>query len=376
MVQFCTNFLPGGGIQTHVVDLTRCLRAQGHHVILAGEPGAGSAGEPEASFLALPLDEVSTPGQPLLRRLAFAVRAAWRLRSALRRLRVDLIHAHETAPALVARLATLGLPVPVVLTFHGAEPARLDSVARIARHCADLVLSPSRTTLGFLTDRGLPADRARVMGLGVHALPPVEANDAAALRRELLGGNDGVLFFSLSRLDRQKGLDVMIEVARRVIAVRPEVVFVVAGGIGSHAREVERWIEQAGVAENFHLVGVTGEAELYLAAADVYLLTSRWEALPISIVEAFRAGLPVLATDCGGVKELVSADVGRLCAVEDVEALSHAVLELAGDEDLRRRLGAAALELSREARFSPEAVYTEFESVYAQLLARRARTAA
>ena len=370
VVQFCTNFRPGGGIQTHVVDLTRCLRAQGHQVVLAGEPGEGSAGEPAETFIELPLGEVSAPKSPVLRRVGFALLAAWRLRGDVRRRGIELIHAHETAPAIVARLATLGLRVPVVFTFHGAEPSRVDGVARVARICADLVISPSRTTLGFLTDRGLAPERARVMGLGVHPLSPIDPERAAVLRRELLGGEQGVLFFSLSRLDRQKGLDVMVEVARRVVAVRPDVVFVVAGGIGSDASDVQGWIDEAGLGAHFRLVGVTAEAELYLAAADVYLLTSRWEALPISIVEAFRAGLPVIATDCGGVKELVSPEVGRLRAVEDVGGLTEAVLELAGKEALRCELGAAALERSGDARFSPEAVYPRFEAVYAELLGR------
>jgi glycosyltransferase involved in cell wall biosynthesis len=378
VVQFCSNFRPGGGIQRHVMDLTRCLRAQGHFVLLAGEPGAGAEDEPAETFVALPLFRVSRPGGAVLPRVLWACVAAWRLRRVLRRERIALVHVHETAPALVARIATFGLGVPIAMTFHGAEPARTASVARIARACADLVISPSRATLQALVERGVPAARTRVMGLGVHPLAPVDDAAVRTKRRELLGavGGDGdssdaergVLFVSLSRLDRQKGIDLMIEVARRVAAVRGDVVFAVAGGTGSHAAEVARWAAEAGVAERVRFLGVTREVALVLAAADGYLLTSRWEALPISIVEAFRAGRPVIATDCGGVRELVDETVGRLCPVEDVAALTAAVLELAGDAALRRRLGAAALARSREPRFDPAVVYTEFERVYAGLL--------
>ena len=164
----------------------------------------------------------------------------------------------------------------------------------------------------------------------------------------------------------------MIEVARRVLEERSDVVFAVAGGPGSDSDHVEQWAREAGVERHVRFLGVTREVALHLAASDIYLLTSRWEALPISIVEAFRAGLPVIATDCGGVKELVSPSVGRLCPVEDAEAITAAVLELADDPALRAHLGDAARTLSTAARFSPEAVYSEFEGVYEDVLSARA----
>jgi len=108
-----------------------------------------------------------------------------------------------------------------------------------------------------------------------------------------------------------------------------------------------------------------------LAAADIFILTSRWEALPISIVEAFRAGLPVIATDCGGVKELVDDAVGRLCQVGDVDGLAEAVLELAGNRDLRAQLSQNATELSQSDRFDPDHVHGEFERFYQSLVAKQ-----
>lgn len=109
-----------------------------------------------------------------------------------------------------------------------------------------------------------------------------------------------------------------------------------------------------------------------MAAADFMLLTSRWEALPISIVEAFHAGLPVIATDCGGVSELVSERVGRLCPVGDVEGLAAAVLELAENEGLRKTLGANARALAREERFDPDHVHARIEQLYRQMLEKAA----
>ena len=105
-----------------------------------------------------------------------------------------------------------------------------------------------------------------------------------------------------------------------------------------------------------------------MSASDIFLLTSRWEALPISIVEAFRAALPVIATDCGGVAELVQDGVGRLCSVGDEEALSNAIVELARNSELRQDLAQEALAQSKGKRFDPETVHLAFERFYQETI--------
>lgn len=369
LMQFCTDFPKGGGIQTHVADLSRWLRAKGHHVTFAGEPGASADPETCDAMIALPMWRVNGRGGGRLARVRAAFQAARLLRRALRQAPVDLIHVHETAPALVARLATFGTGIPVLMTFHGSPPERFAAVARIARCCSDRTASPSRTVLDGLILAGLPAERAEVLGLGIKPLPEVTADEVAGLRRTYLPDGKGFLIFSASRLAPQKGIDVMIEVARRVTARHPEVQFVV-GGHGPLADQVDGWARAAGMAGHMRFPGSLPTVPRHLKACDLYLLTSRWEALPISIVEAFRAGRPVVATDCGGVAELVDESVGALCPVGDVGALTAAVLALIADEGLRRARGAAALERSREARFDPEAVHGHIEATYRRMVGR------
>lgn len=369
ILEVSTNFHPGG-IQRHVLDLTTYLRSRGHTVVLAGGEGAWGGTGTDPEFVRVPLDAVAGTGGSGLRRLSRLPGCAALLRREIRRRAIDLVHAHETAPALAARLATLGLGVPVVMTFHGSEPSRVASVARIGRLCADRVLSPSRLSLEALIAHGLPADRARQLGLGVAAFPARDPGEIADLRRTLLGGRAGPLIVSLSRLDRQKGLDVMVEAMRRLIVAHPGATCVVAGG-GPLEGSVKGWAAEAGVAEAMRFLGPVTGVDRYLRAADIYLLTSRWEALPISIVEAFRAGLPVVATDCGGVSELVDDSVGALVPVGDAAAIAAALDRLAGDAALRQAKGAAALARSGEARFDPDAVHAGFERFYAETLEAR-----
>lgn len=369
LMQLATNFRPGG-IQRHVLDLTAALRAGGHHVVLAGDDGDWRDEAASHDFLPLQLTALTWEGGALPKRLARLPAAATALRRGLLAQNVDLIHAHETAPAMVARIASIGRRCPVVMTYHGAAPDREAEVARQGRRFADVVISPSKVALDRLVAKGLPAERTRVIGLGVPPLPKIDPARIAARRAALLGDTAGPLVVSLSRMSVQKGLDDMIAVAGKVIAQHPGAVFAVGGG-GPLADEVSAWAAQSGLGDRFRLLGPVRDVAEHLLAADLYLLTSRWENLPISIVEAFRAGLPVIATDCGGVRELVDDQVGSLCRVGDVDGIAAAVAEVLADDSLRRSKGAAALARSDEPRFDPDQVHQRFAALYEEILAQR-----
>jgi glycosyltransferase involved in cell wall biosynthesis len=294
-------------------------------------------------------------------------RNALRLREAISKHRFDLIHVHETAPALVARLATLGLNIPIIMTFHGSAPSRIPSAAKIGKYCADFVASPSRLSLDALIKHGVKASKTKVLRNGIKPLRAVSEDKIARLRDRYTPGGKGQIVFSPSRLAPQKGIDVMIDVAKRVTQELPDTQFVIAGG-GQLTGTVNEWADAAGVGENMHFLGAIDTVPEHLRASDLFLLTSRWEALPISILESFRAGLPVVATDCGGVSELVDDRVGVLCEVEDVEGLSEAVLSLLRSRELHRQKQEGALERSREEQFDLDYAHAQFLATYRDLV--------
>ena len=368
ILQLCTNYLMGG-IQRHVIELGDFLVERGHKVVLAGDHGEWEPKGEAPLYEHVGLNQISSMGGSLINRVSHLLPAARRLTEILKRHRIELIHAHETAPAIIARLATRNLPLPILFTYHGSERERIASVASTARRTADLTISPSRTSLEHLIEHGLPRERSRVVGLGTHPLPAPDMARAAQLRRQLLGEGGRYLISSLSRMDHQKGIDMMIEVARKIRDKRDDVVMAIAGH-GPLETHVEGWAEVANVADRVHFLGYTEDVVSLLAASDLYLLTSRWEALPISIVEAFQMRLPVIATDCGGVGELVDESVGRLLPVGDITGIAEAALELIGDDEKRRKLGQAAHARSQEARFSPHDVKLEMEALYREMIAR------
>jgi glycosyltransferase involved in cell wall biosynthesis len=357
-----------GGITRHMVALTQALRARGHRVTFAGSPDAWVNAASDRDFLDLPIRHVSSEGGALPRRLAALATAAWRLRRWLKRNPVDLMHAHDSAPALVADLARKGLKIPLIVTYHGSEPERIAGFGRIARGC-DLVVTPSHRAADDLAGvGGVPRDKLRVLGLGV--APPPEVGDAAieSLRRELLCGGER-LIVTIARLTHQKGIDILIDCVARLKQTHPAWRFVVAGD-GFQEAELKALAVERGVLSHLTFLGRTSEPHRLLRAADLFLLTSRWEALPFTIVEAFQAGTPAVATACSGVVELIDDDVGRVVPVGHVAAICAAVEDALADEPRRRALGAAALARSKEDRFDPDWVHPQFERLY-RAMARR-----
>lgn len=371
IIQFCTKF-GAGGIARHAVDLGLWLRARGHDVVFAGAPGEILDAERENFYVPISTDRVSGDSG-LMSRIGHVLTCSMKLRRFLRDEGADLIHCHESAPAIVARLASAGMSIPVLLTYHGSEPERIRQFARVGRLTAQKVITPSHRSAGDLINRGgLPESRVRVIGLGVKTPPPVSAALVDSLRRELLGSEGRILVVVVARIAYQKGIDILIRVVRRINRDRQDIRVVVVGD-GELMDEMEALSAASGTDRLIRFVGHIDEPRIYLDAADLFLLTSRWEALPISIVEAFRAGLPVVAADTSGVAELVDSSVGAVLPIGDEEAFAGAVLKICGDDALRSEMSAAALERSAEDRFSPDHIHRIFEALYEQVLGGKSR---
>lgn len=357
-----------GGITRHVLALRDWMRGRGHRITLGGTSSFWAGKDTEPDYVELPTKYVSGIGGALPVRLFHVARGVWTLRRWLKRNRVDLIHAHESAPALVANLARRGLGIPLAVTYHGSEPSRIASFGGIAR-AADLVITPShRSAEDLATTGGVPHEKLKVLGLGVAPPPDDAPEEIAALRRELLGDGDRVVV-TLARLEHQKGIDILIDAAALILKDHPGVRFAVAGD-GVDEGRLKAQARALGIAKEVRFLGRVSRPHLYLRASDLFLLTSRWEALPFSIVEAFQAGIPAVAAACSGVVELIDDQVGAVVPVGDVAAIAAAVGRIVGDDALRAAMGQAALERAKLDRFDPDWVHRQFEETYYGLAGR------
>jgi glycosyltransferase involved in cell wall biosynthesis len=289
------------------------------------------------------------------------VRAVAELVTVLRRIRPSIVHTHTPKPSIYGRVAARFVRVPVVVnTVHGLYalpddpwPKRLAvyGAERLAATCSQAELIASPEDLRTLSRLRVPADRLVLLdaGLGIDlrrfAPDSVSAADRAAARRELgATADDDVVVGVVARLVREKGYpELFAATARlrrhlprlRVAAIGPEEPDKADG-----LTEADRLAaEEIGV----RFLGARNDLPRLYAGMDVLVLPSRREGFPLTPMEGAAMGVPVVATDIRGCRQVVDDGVtGLLVPVGDPVALAAAIERLATQPDERRRLGAAA----------------------------------
>lgn len=281
--------------------------------------------------------------------------AAAELYRLFRRLRPDIVHTHNPKPGVYGRLAARAAAVPLVVnTQHGlyAQPADrarrrwpVYALERLAATCSDVELVQNPEDVETLARLGVRRSKLRLLGNGIdlERFHPQPRSVRDAVRAELGIEGDRVVIGAVGRLVWEKGYSELFTAARELLARRPDVAVVVAGpydaGKGDPLSPADvTAAEAAGV----RFLGHRDDPERLYAAFDIYVLASHREGFPRSAMEAAASGLPVVATDIRGCREVVDQATGVLVPVRDAAALHAALDHLAGDLASRRRLGAAA----------------------------------
>lgn len=311
--------------------------------------------------------------------------AAYReLRGVLGRLRPTILHTHNPKPGLFGRAAGRRARVPVVVnTVHGLYATPDDpwlrrtvvyGLERTAARWSDAELVQNPEDVATLTRLGVPPEKLHVLGNGVDLarFRPTDAGAARALRlREEWGvGPDDVVVGAVGRLVAEKGYPELFRAMAAVRATRPDVRLVVVGPRDPDKGDAVS-PDQLAAAERAGVVfaGARDDMEDVYAAMDLYVLASHREGFPRSAMEAAAMGLPVVATDIRGCRQVVDTGVtGILVPVRDVEALAGAVGALADDPDRRAAMGRAAVERAAE-QFDERRVIATTLGVYDQLMA-------
>jgi glycosyltransferase involved in cell wall biosynthesis len=171
------------------------------------------------------------------------------------------------------------------------------------------------------------------------------------------------LLVTVARLAPQKALGVMLEAVGKL---RPPAHLVVVGD-GPLREELIRAADDMGVAPRVSFLGWRDDVAEFVAAADVFCLSSIWEGVPIAAMEAILLGVPIVSTDVGGMRELVpDEDTGRLVPTGDADALAREIETLLRSERTRKEIaGAARTHLDRE--FSTERMLARLASIYREL---------
>jgi glycosyltransferase involved in cell wall biosynthesis len=289
--------------------------------------------------------------------------------ASFKRHRIDLAHSHEFTMAVYGAWASWYAGVPCVITMHGSRyyAGRLQRrlALRAAMSGRTRVVAVSHRLAGHIS-RDLAVRRSRITMVpnGVRVGAP-SAPDP--VRQELSLGPEDRLLVAVGNLYPVKGHRVAVDAIAR-LAGRHSTLHLAIAGRGDLADALVTQARTLGVGDRLHLLGLRSDVSAVLAAADLFVLPSLSEGLPLALLEAMFARRPIVATDVGEVRSaLDDGRAGVLVAPEDAAALAAAIDALLTDPDRARELGARACDRAR-AEYDLPGMVRRYGSIYDELL--------
>ena len=347
-----------GGIARHVAAIVEHLDgSEGMRIDIAAPPDLMVPMPKPIYPIAIPDGPVRGHGGAI-RRLGSLVRAG----------SYEVVHAHGLRSGIDAGIAGRGHAHRIVtvhnLILDGASGKLKTALYRRAETLVvamnERVLAPSSEIAARLGARA-PRLSARIetLHLGIDA-PSARAVSASAVRDELGVGPRQALVVTVARLAPQKALHVLID----ALALLDSDVVLAVVGDGPLAEELRERARKAGIDARVRWVGYSNHGSSYIAAADVFVLSSVWEACSLAAQEAMSLGVPVVSTAVGGMPELIVDGIsGRLVPQGDARELSTAISDVLGSpSDARRYTEAARAHLAHD--FSTEKMLARLRTIY------------
>ena len=350
-----------GGAETMLLNLGEELRRRGHEVLPIGP--AGRAGWLGDQFRARGF----SPESYVLRR-ALDPACMRQIIAMLRSHRIQVAHSHEFGMGVYGAFAARRAGARHVITMHGgryyAEQRRRRSALRWAARRSDALVAVSEATADDLRRTlRLRNDEVKVVPNGI----PFRSGTRSKLRDELGISADDLLLVAVGNLYPVKGHAVLLralgELTRSsaMAGVRWRLAL---AGRGEEEAALRALARDEGIADRVSLLGYRDDVPDILAAADVFVMPSLSEGLPLALVEAMAAGLPVVVSDVGGVPEVaVAGKEAILVPAGDTARLGAGLATLVRDPDLRATMGAAARERARR-DFSVSTMCEAYERLY------------
>lgn len=367
VVQIITNADAMGGAWIHVRDLAVGLQRLGHRVtVLAGGDDLRSLDGTGISYFSLRhMVRPIRPGKDW--------KAFWEVRGLLQRLEPTVVATHSSKAGWIGRLAGRSLGLPTVFTAHGwaftegvPQPSR--SLYALMEWVAGAFSSKIITVSEF--DRTL----AREYGVADDNTIITVHNGLKDIGEELRGDpsrDDPVRLVMIARFAPQKDHMTLIRALSSLPHLNWQLELV---GDGSTRPTIEEEVARLGLQGRVHFLGRRSDVAQRLAQAQVLVLTSNWEGFPLTILEGMRAGLPVVASDVGGVREaVIDGETGYVVPRGDAAAVAERLAAVVANRELRMAMGQAGRR-RYEQHFTIDRMVEKTLAVYIQALeARKAR---
>ena len=285
---------------------------------------------------------------------------------------VRVVHSHGYKPSVVCLIMKLLYGTPYVITCHLwiLETFRLriyTSLEKISMRFAERVIGVSEEIVTDLNRGGISKRKLRVIENGIdvdrYSEFKLEPKDAGKVREELGLDRDSFIIGSLGRLTGQKDYQTLIRAAAEALTENEALEFIVAGE-GELRSALVGTCRELGIERRFHFLGFRSDREKLLKLMSVFVLSSLDEGLPMAMLEAMAAGLPIVTTPVGGIPGVIrSGENGLFIEPGNVEQLKEALLLLAGNSAMREKLGKRASETVKSA-YSIEKMAQKYLAIY------------
>ena len=368
-----------GGAQRVLLDQALWFHQQGYPVTAAffhDREGLHEQWQAESPFPIVNLKAWRTTGG--LRNIFSLPPGLWRAWRLMHRQRFTVVecftqHANILGIPL-ARLA--GIPVRIA-SNHG----RLESFPAVLRRfqnwlinrgLAQRLVVVSRHVQTVAQEEGIFPERVVIIRNGIQPSPVPGSQDRDRIRQspELDLEPGKLLILNVGRLREQKGQAYLLEAVPLVLERHPGMVFAIAGD-GPLRNDLEKQARQLGIWDAVRFLGNREDIPQLLAAADVFVLPSLSEGLPIALLEAMQAGLPSVVTHLEGIEEvIIDQETGLVVPAADSPALAQALTTLLGDSAMRGRLGMNARELIA-AEYTVDHMCLQYESLFQSIMNAR-----
>ncbi|WP_422393005.1 Putative glycosyltransferase EpsD [Moorella humiferrea] len=325
------------------------------------------------------VEELKAAGIPVtslgMRRGVPDPRALFRLARILRRERPQVVHSHMVHANILARLVRPLVKVPVlVCTAHSFDEGGhyRELAYRFTDFLCDLTTQVSHAGLErYVRVGAVPRPKIRFVPNGVDIerfRPNPEAR--VRLRRELNVDN-AFVWLAVGRFEEAKDYPNMLRAFAKVLRSGKNAILLIAGQ-GTLKDEAESLALELGIARSVRFLGVRQDVPDLMNAADAYVMSSVWEGMPMVLLEAGAVGLPVVATDVGGNREVVlDTRSGFLVPPKDSDALACSMLQLMDMYPEERQCMGQVARTHIEANYSLERVVDQWEALYRELLAAK-----
>jgi glycosyltransferase involved in cell wall biosynthesis len=342
-----------------VTSLARHQRARGHAVAVASMYAA------KGTWLERDLGAAAVELHFLAKRGGLDLRMVPRIARVLGRFRPDVVHTHMYAlkyalPSVMARRCG------AIHTVHTLALRETDPLSRAVHRLAFTAGVVPVAVGGAVADSMQVAYRSHPRRIIPNGIPVAEFASSPVARRTIRDSlripPEAPVFLMVARFSHPKNHEAAVTAfsSARLRALGARLLL---AGDGELRPDVERQVEGARLGDFVSFLGVRSDVPRLLASADVFLLPSRVEGAPLSVMEAMAAGIPVVATAVGSIPELVPPTCGELASPGDVGALERAMYRLASDRALAREKGAAALQRARQC-FDVSTMAEAYEELY------------